>query len=390
MSCSNRLNVRDSRAVNCAASAIDGVSLRSSWRVLASRSILFFAFCLSAHSAAAEAIVVEAAPGSCPAASAVTIRLAGIVGEELLTPAPGAPVHRVLVEDRGERWSVRIDGRSRQFLDPAHRCDDRARAAAVFAAVALGFRAEPTVPVPPPTPATEAPPTPLRSPEPALPPPVASGPPTVSPAPAPEVPPLPRIASPPSVRSAEEKTSQPVSRSDSRLSVRSELNLALGFGVGTASNGSAVALGGAGRFVLGRRWDTWRIEGIVDVGGLGPTTINYGSADAIVTLVALGLGARITRMGTIEIGAELAAVPLLAHVVGANVPMPHDEWHGEFGLRGAATFSGPSAWRVAPLVRFETLWVVDAHDVAVIPTGIAGQLPSAWVSLIVGIALRLR
>ena len=92
--------------------------------------------------AAAASPVPVAVTGACPSAEAVTAALGSALGNEATTSVADAP----RVSDQGDRFSVAVRGQTRQFVDAARDCDERARAAAVFIALALN---PPVVPPPP-------------------------------------------------------------------------------------------------------------------------------------------------------------------------------------------------------------------------------------------------
>jgi len=103
--------------------------------------------------AAAPSLTVDVT-GKCPSAEAVAVALGSAVGTE--TAAPGKDVPKVI--DRGDRFSVSAFGQAREYADPARDCDERARAAAVFIALALNPPAAP--PSAPPPAVVQAPPPP--------------------------------------------------------------------------------------------------------------------------------------------------------------------------------------------------------------------------------------
>jgi hypothetical protein len=92
--------------------------------------------------AAAVSPVPVAVTGACPSAEAVTAALGSALGKEATTGVADVP----RVSDQGDRFSVAVRGQTRQFVDAARDCDERARAAAVFIALALN---PPVVPAPP-------------------------------------------------------------------------------------------------------------------------------------------------------------------------------------------------------------------------------------------------
>jgi hypothetical protein len=92
--------------------------------------------------AAAATPVPVAVTGACPSAEAVTAALGSALGNEVTTGVADVP----RVSDQGDRFSVAVRGQTRQFVDAGRDCDERARAAAVFIALALN---PPVVPAPP-------------------------------------------------------------------------------------------------------------------------------------------------------------------------------------------------------------------------------------------------
>jgi hypothetical protein len=88
---------------------------------------------LSALIAAATPAVPVEVTGQCPSAEAVTAALASALG----AGAPGSVAGVPKVTDLGDRFSVGAFGQAREYADPGRDCDERARAAAVFIALAL-------------------------------------------------------------------------------------------------------------------------------------------------------------------------------------------------------------------------------------------------------------
>jgi hypothetical protein len=118
--------------------------------LLVARSILSLAPAAPAPESAAAApapaapIAVEAA-GECPSREAVAAALAPVLGG---AAAPAAPPR---VTDLGDKFEVSAAGQTQQYVDTARDCEERAREAAVFIALALRpptYRA----PAPPPAP----------------------------------------------------------------------------------------------------------------------------------------------------------------------------------------------------------------------------------------------
>jgi len=107
------------------------------------------ALLLGLVAAAASSVPVDVT-GKCPGADAVAAALQSALGKDVPARAGAAAV-----TDRGDRFSVSAAGQTRELADPARDCDERARAAAVFIALALN---PPLAPAPPPVRDVPAPP----------------------------------------------------------------------------------------------------------------------------------------------------------------------------------------------------------------------------------------
>src|SRR3954471_5912579 len=94
--------------------------------------------------AAASPPLPVAVTGNCPSAEAVTAALGSALGDD--AKSGGADVARV--SDDGDRFSVAALGQIRQYADPARDCDERARSAAVFIALAFNPPMSPVAPGP--------------------------------------------------------------------------------------------------------------------------------------------------------------------------------------------------------------------------------------------------
>ena len=102
--------------------------------------------------AAVAATPAVAVTGDCPSAAAVTAALGSALGGD-----QHAAADLPRVADLGDRFQVAAAGQVQQYTDPARNCDERARAAAVFIALALNPPLVPPAP-PPAILATPAPP----------------------------------------------------------------------------------------------------------------------------------------------------------------------------------------------------------------------------------------
>ena len=114
-----------------------------------SPTLLFGLIVAAAPVAAPPPVVVT---GECPSAGAVTAALGSALGGEAGPRAADVP----RVADHGDRFTVSALGQTREYADLARDCDERARAAAVFIALALNPPVAPAAPAP--NPGAAAPP----------------------------------------------------------------------------------------------------------------------------------------------------------------------------------------------------------------------------------------
>ncbi len=92
----------------------------------------------------AAAVPSVAVTGDCPGAEAVTAALRSALGSDAKVGVSEPPK----VSDQGDRFSVAAAGQVQQYADPGRDCDERARAAAVFIALALNPPLAPPGPAP--------------------------------------------------------------------------------------------------------------------------------------------------------------------------------------------------------------------------------------------------
>ena len=92
----------------------------------------------------AAAVPSVAVTGDCPGAEAVTAALRSALGSDAKVGVSEPP----RVSDQGDRFSVAAAGQVQQYADPGRDCEERARAAAVFIALALNPPLAPPGPAP--------------------------------------------------------------------------------------------------------------------------------------------------------------------------------------------------------------------------------------------------
>jgi hypothetical protein len=104
---------------------------------------------VSSRAHAAQTVVLAGSDDGCPSRAAVASALVAIVPSVRIESGEPADGPRVELWDEGAQFRVSTGTDAREFTDWAHRCDERARKAAVFIALVLE---PPTVRPPPPPP----------------------------------------------------------------------------------------------------------------------------------------------------------------------------------------------------------------------------------------------
>jgi hypothetical protein len=250
-----------------------------------------------------------------------------------------ASVDRELsIQDLGERYTVEIRGRRREYVDDARDCAKRARVSAVFVAltVAPPDIALPEVPAEPP-------------PEP----------------PAPRAPP-PRIAVP---------RLEPTPRA-----WWPELDLGALAAAAPRSDHSLFVMGGELRLALAS--ERWGLTAGASVST--PGTLELEGVRVRVARYPFDLGARVRWSGSVVAAwIDVGAVVSLLQVRAIDFVDPSSTSRWEPGARVAFTLASQGAW--APYLRVFTDLVPAPPDVAVEPRGPIGKTPAVWVGLSIGV-----
>lgn len=337
-----------------------------------------------ALSAALPAVRVFAAPG------AARGEVGGGGGERSAGEEPGgAAVVEAAVADEGQGFSVRVTPRGgrggpseRRFRDPARRCQERARGAAVFLALNL-----PEDDAPRGAPAAITPPGVATSP--------AVAPPAPSPAPAvapPALSPAPAVAPPPAV------ASPPASAARS-LTLMIEL-LAV---VQASADPAAGAPGGAARIVLGheRRPPLWLGAGLGILATVPLTLTLPPRADSALPALSLwrlpidlsflaawtSPGRRLLLGG--EVGLSLALLRLRALAPAAGEEQSRLSPGLRLGLRAALALGRTPAARVALVVQLDTTTALTTYALVLDPLGEVGATPRLALGAGLGLAVRI-
>jgi hypothetical protein len=267
--------------------------------------------------------------GTCPSADAVTAALASALGSDAKRDLAG--VAKVI--DEGDRFSVTALGQTRRYGDPARDCDERARAAAVFIALALN-------------------------------PPVVALPPA----------PAPRAAQPVSVAAT-----APAPASARWVDVATAARFD-----GGPSAGTSAAFGFEARVTVGWRW-----LGVAAAAGiLAPTDSTLSSVTvrqqrfplSVALTARRGLSQRLVVAGAV--GAALVPLTLRAEsLTGASQSTRLDA-----GVRLAVELRFLATPRLAPFIDLHAEIFPRAYELDVDPLGTIGSTGRFWLGAAVGLS----
>jgi hypothetical protein len=276
-----------------------------------------------------------AVDGACPTHQSVLSVLQSLLPSTRAAPAPtGASV-----TDRGGAYVVAVGDRSKTYPDAERNCDERARIAAAFIALALEPASEPT-PV-----ERSAPPAPV-----------------VAPAPEDRVPEAARA--PPSTWM--------------HLDGVGAFEVSSPFGLASPGLALEVAAGWGA-------WGAWAA-----CAWIGAGTIRLPGAGESVRLerfpCALGPAARlVTRVLETELKAGVALGALRA--AGQGFATAYSSERVEIGARLAidAAFSLSPGARVAPVAGLEVTYYPVPYHLALAPGGIVASTPAVWAGVTAGL-----
>jgi len=283
--------------------------------------------------AAVASPVPVAVTGACPSAEAVTAALGSALGNEATTGVAEVP----RVSDQGDRFSVAVRRQTRQFVDPTRDCDERARAAAVFIALALN-------------------------------------PPVVPPAPAPTV----RDGAAPQVVVPAPAAPAPASTSERWIDVAAAGRLD-----GGTATASGAAIGFEARAAVGWRW----LGVAATAGVLAPTESQFSSVTvrqqrfplSVAVTAQHGIGPRLAVAGAF--GAAL--VPLTLR--GEGLDGGSQSTRLDAGVRLAVELRIRATPRLAPFVDLHAEIFPRAYQLDVDPFGTVGSTGRLWVGVSAGL-----
>jgi len=272
----------------------------------------------------AAAVPSVAVTGDCPGAEAVTAALRSALGSDAKVGVSEPP----RVSDQGDRFSVAAAGQVQQYADPGRDCEERARAAAVFIALALN------PPLAPPGPA-----------------------PTVRDAPAPPPPPA-------SARWLD-------------LAVAARADGGPGQAVGPAIGAEIHAAAG------------WRWFGVAATAGvLAPSDGTYASVTvhqqrfplSLALTARRNLSERLALAGAV--GAALVPLTLRATALEGGP----SQTRLDAGIRFAVELRFRATQRLAPFVDLHAELFPRAYELQVDPLGIIGSTGRFWIGVSAGVA----
>ena len=302
-----------------------------------------------ARAAAPPSGLTVEATGQCPSRQAVTAALLPALRREPPV-APGAGVPRVV--DLGDRFEVAAFGHTRQYLDTARDCAERARVAAVFITLALD------PPVPPPS--SAAPPTAPRG----------------------DVPAIESAPNQPVAATAAPRT-PPTSTRWAAFAVGARVDGP----VGAAFPADGVAAGPELRGAVG-----WRFIGFAATAGLlAPTEARLSSVTVHEQRfpISFALSARRRLARGFEAAAALGVslVPITLRGDGLMTSLPATRL--DTGARAAFDLRLPAlAWLAAPFVSVHVEYFPRPYVLDVAPVGNIGSTARFWLGASVGIVIR--
>jgi len=323
-----------------------------------------------------------ATPARCPSLLEVASALAeALPASTIRVGPPDTPTAvSVVVADEGDRYRARAGGVERVFVDGERRCAQRARAAAVFAALSLS---PPEVPGP--AASSEAAPVPA---------------PAETPAPAAAAPEVAETSAPAAAGVATAETAAPAPPSPGlawRRALRVDLEPALlaglslqtrplpefGAGLRVAAGGERLAL------VLGVFASSTTFAAASPTAGGTP-----GSFLLLRVPVDLGLRARLIERRRLRLDVEAGALLGALVAVGRGFDGAKTSAVFDPGVRLALLLRLPLTARLAALVGVEgsltpqarPLSVTDAAG-ALVPT--TASTPYAWLGLLLGLSFRV-
>ena len=273
---------------------------------------------------------------------------------------------QVRVVDSGDHYRVTVGAQSRDFSDPARRCEDRVRAAAVLVVLLV----EPPSLIPPatsPAPATSSAPAPR---------------PTPAPAPAPPPPPVQQT----------ESSANPAAVT-SPTSNRQKLILQVGIaGIleGTPDSQGSVSGGAVVRVGVGVK----HVSAVFGIGTVTGVDRKLSTATAHLGRTPLDLNLRGSlRFGRVELAGDVGVQMTLDQIDGEGLPVRYTGTRIEWGFRFAAETKIWFKERIAPYFGVQAEVFPVPIDLRIIDINQSvksiGTTPRTWLGGFVGLAFRI-
>jgi hypothetical protein len=289
---------------------------------------LAFASGMVRSAEAASSLSVQS-EGTCPNAEQVSAALDYLlkgVGDTVGSVPSDAAMTLVLV-DLGARYQVSLDGQTREYADPARDCEERARIAAVFAAITME---------PPEVAARARPPAP----------------------------------SPASRRQMELRvaglTDVGVKRSSQAFTAGGELRGAL------VGQHWGIEIGAGAEWPATLAWGAYRAQ-------ITRFPLDLGVRGVLRRAHAVG-----------SLSAGVAVVPFTLRGEGTGLPVHDGGTRMDLGLRSSISVTFLPAARFSPFVGLHVLVSPKSYVVVVDPVGQVGSTPQVWVGATFGIAAAAR
>jgi hypothetical protein len=290
---------------------------------------------------------ITTAIGTCPSATATDDAVLSLIPDDSRGVLAGI---RIEVEDLGTsyRVTVLLDGErtertERVYSDRRRDCDERARFAAVFAALTLmppqlGERERQETP-------------PVRAPKPRV---------------------VRRHAPPPPPPPA------PLTRIEA--GVMGERSAPIG------GDADVALFGGEIRAVLGR--GDWAAG--VALGYLARSSFDIGGVEANLERVPAAVFGRLRgRAGAIEVDADLGAGATLVRIQSSGLLLNKIQIRPEADVRAGGQLAWDLGGGIAPFVAARLTWVPIPYPIAVAPRREVGSLPHVWLGAMLGVSLAL-
>lgn len=319
---------------------------RAASRGCAAGAVLLVLAARSGHAAVAPDAPAGLVDGTsaCPEPQAVWAALSALVvidRVERRLHAPAGGGRPIEVTDLGAAFRVRAGDRTREYEDQARDCENRAKLAAVFVALAADSAGDATVTNPAQTP-------------PAPPPPVAAAIGEQPPAPAPRA---------------------------HALQLEVGADARLGVGQRAAAPGALAQLA----------WDRGRLSLAAGVRGSAPVQASIGDVRVRQWRVAAQLAARVRLLRDRPVSPflELGAVAALLSEQGADLTVARAGTAGELGIVAGAGVSFLRRRWGSTFVLVETELDPAPPTISALPAGDLGRAPHVWVGAAAGVSVGL-